>query len=56
MGASALHLAAEAGHVDVVRYLIKHGAQVDACEEFGEHIYIYLFFAFPAERHITLET
>ena len=36
----ALHWAASAGHVDVVKYLLQQGAQVDARDEVRTDMYI----------------
>ena len=36
----ALHWAASAGHVDVVKYLLQQGAQVDARDEVRIDMYI----------------
>ncbi len=40
-GEEALHLAAKAGDVDVVKCLIEHGAQVDAKNSVRMAVYIY---------------
>ena len=36
----ALHWAASAGHVEVVKYLLEQGTQVDARDEVRTHMYI----------------
>ena len=39
MGYTALHAAAENGHMDVIRMLIDHGAKAGVCLDSGESAY-----------------